>query len=172
MKLKNVAIGEKAIKVTSEANIGQAGKSKESNTRKFTDTILEEPLPEFSKAIADLIPVAINVCEFEKSYSSGLVVVGLSIHYTKQGSRSVILHMTKKLEEFDTLWKFNTPQFHVDKPEDGESFVMEVKPNQAAKVLTAIFQAEKYRDGERSQQLLFDSAVTEEQGGEDELIRE
>lgn len=171
MKLKKLAISDKAIKVTSEAVIGKAGEVSEDNTRDFTDTIREQPLGEFTKAIEGLTSVALSACELDKSYSSGLTVTRFDVRYTKQGSRSVILHCEKSLEASEKPFKFKTNQIHIDSPTDGENFVMEVKPGLAAKAQEAIFAAEKYRDGERSQALLFNpDSGTEE--GEDEFKME
>ena len=151
--------------------MGKVEGSDQENTRTSTDSFHEEPVEEFTKAIADLIPISLSVCEIDNSWKEGVTVKGFTVKETKQGSRSVVISLEKELENHAVPWKFKTPQFHIDKPAAGEGFEMEIKPAQAAKVGEALLRTEKYRDGERSQQLLFDpnDGTSEEEGGEDEL---
>lgn len=167
MKLKKLIITSKAIKITSEVVLGKIEGTDQTNTRVGTDSFHEEPLAEFTAAISELTPIALTACEIPDTWKEGVSVTGFQVKHTKQGSRSVILHVEKLLENFATPWKFKTPQVHIDPAQDGEDYEMEIKPNLAAKVAEAIHRAEKYRDGERSQQLLFEQGA--ETGGEDEL---
>lgn len=159
MQLKYLNLSRKAINFGVVVNADSQDSNVSSEERDVTAH--EAPLPELSDAFSALAPVVCAICEFAPDYMDGLSVSKLTISTTKAGTRSVKFKATKQLEcRKDFLWKIETPMVQIDKPADGESGQIDIEDKKHLKlVLTAIKEAERYANGERSQQLLnFDEA--------------
>lgn len=159
MELKYLSIGRKAIKFGVTLNPGSQDDTVAQEER---NTIAHEaPLPELTNAFAKLGPVFCEILELEPSWANGLSINRVSISYTKAGTRSVKFFATKQLEcRKDFLHRIDCPFVQIDKPADGESGQIDVEDKKHLKTINdAIKQAERYANGERSQQLLnFDDA--------------
>lgn len=168
MKLKKVIRESKRIRITTEVRLG--GEPDAENVRKQTDDYHEQPLPEFSEAFLKLESVATTLIEVGAKWSNGLTIEGFSLRETKGGTRSVMLHCLKLIDNKDSEWSFTTPWARIDKAQDGENGSLGMSEKHAALVATAIHESERYLTGERSQKLLFDDSTTNK--GEDMFSQE
>ncbi|MDB6080163.1 MAG: hypothetical protein JWO82_3910 [Akkermansiaceae bacterium] len=160
MELKSFTLGRKVIKSHVVFNPGSedpAAPQSETST-----STAEKPLPECYEAFGALRPVACEVMGWAKSYVEGLDITKLSLTVTKNGTRAVSLGLQKALDTIGGhLHPMATPFFKIDPPGDGESGKLEVSPKSAELVKTALREAERYIEGERSQQILdFDGDKT------------
>lgn len=156
MKLKKVIRESKRIRIGTEVHLG--GEPDAENVRKSTDDYHEQPLPEFSEAFEKLKPVVTELIEVSAKWANGLTVQGFSLRETKGGTRSVMLHCEKLIDNKESEWSFTTPWARIDKAQDGESGGLGMSEKHAAFVATAIHESERYLTGERSQKLLFDDS--------------
>jgi hypothetical protein len=159
MELRFLSIGRKAINFGIVLNPDNDDDTVATEERRITAH--EAPLPELQTAFAKLAPVICEIIETEPGWADGMNITRIAISYTKAGTRSVRFKCTRQLEcRKDFLWKFDTPMVQVDKPADGESGQIDVADKKHLKLIfDAIKQAERYANGERSQQLLnFDEA--------------
>lgn len=156
MELQYLSIGRKSVQFCVVVNPNSQEDAEEE--RKITAH--EAPLPELSAAYDKLGKVFCEIMELPEDYQEGLSVYRISISYTKAGTRSVRFWATKQLDcRRDFLHKIESPMVQIDKPEDGESGEVQIDKKHVDLVTKAIHEAERYANGERSQQLLnFDEA--------------
>lgn len=117
----------------------------------------EAPLPELISVFGELPPIVCRILRIPVEWAEGLRVFKLSVHRTKQKTRSVSFKFTKvidlgpnssKLHTMETLW------VRIDPPEVGESGSLEVSEDDQAVIFRALLETERYAKGERSQKLL------------------
>lgn len=158
MELKSISIDPRAIILRVVANSESGDDTKDLIESKITAP--EEPLPSFSKAFEALPSVFCEILEVGKEWAQGLVITKLTISRTKHATRSVTLYGTKQLEcRAQFLHRVSTPMVQIDKAADGESGAVVLEKKLVAAIARAVLEAEKYMNGERSQQLLdFDQA--------------
>lgn len=159
MQLRNLSIGRKAIKFSVTLNPESDDETVATEERSITAH--EAPLPELTAAFAKLSPVFCDILEVEPAWADGLSIIRIAISYTKAGTRSVKFRATKQLEcRKDYLHVIDAPFVQIDAPADGESGEVDIEDKKHLKLITnAILQAERYAQGERSQQLInFDDA--------------
>lgn len=156
MQLRSISIDPQAIILKVVAN-EQHGDSQDVIESKITAE--EAPLPEFTAAFAKLPAVYCEIMEHSE-WAAGLSIVGLSISRTKAKTRSVILHGKKQLElRKDFLHPVQSPMVRIDDLAEGESGPVKLSDELVEIIEEAITQAERYMNGERSQQRLdFDKA--------------
>lgn len=157
-EIRSFSRGLKAIKFVRLVNPGSESPSAPEEEQAITTH--EAPLPELDAALAALKPVVCEVMGLQKEYAIDMTVYRFQVSTTKHGTRAVQLRFKKAIETIGGgLHPMATPFFKIDAPADGESGKMEVKPKSAELVKTAIREAERYSNGERSQTLLnFDDA--------------
>lgn len=122
------------------------------NPQRFDITTHEAPVPEFDKAFQKLSSIAANISELADD--AGVTVKNFAIDRTKYGTKSCTIAFTKELDATHTAHAMDTPQFRIDPPADSEQGARECSPAQAKQIYAMIELAEKYVDGDRSQQLL------------------
>lgn len=167
MKLITSKREDKRIRMVTEVDLG--GAKGTHNVRRQTDDYEEAPLPDFSAALDALAGVAVEVMEIPTGWADGLSVDGFSLRETKAGTRSAKIHFTKKLDRDEHEWSASTPWFRIDKAQDGEAGSLGCSAKNAARVATAIYEAERYIGGERSQMLLIEEQDPNTAGGKDQL---
>jgi hypothetical protein len=157
-EIKSFSRGLKAIKFCRVVNPNSENPAAPEEEQAITTH--EAPLPELDEALAALKTVVCEVMGFQKDYAVDMTIYRFQVSYTKNGTRAVQLRFKKAIETIGGgLHPMATPFFKIDEPGDGESGKMEVKPKSAELVKTAIREAERYSNGERSQTLLnFDEA--------------
>lgn len=161
MTLRYLSIGRKEIKFGYTLN---PQPDNENVAREEHDIVAHEaPLPELTNAYSKLAAVLCEINEWPAEYAAGLIVHRITVSTTKHGTRSVKLFAKKQLEKRrDYLHPFTSPYCQIDEPADGESGQIDIDNTAHLEiVLEALEQAERYANGERSQQLLgFDDGVT------------
>lgn len=117
-------------------------------------TAHEAPLPAFDEALQNLATVAVSVLELGVQYANGMIVRGLSVSYTKKGTRSAVIRFTKLLDRTKNKHPMETPMFQIDDGKEGEEGKRQCTPNQAKAVVDMIRHANNYAAGKRAQALL------------------
>lgn len=169
MNLKSIKVNKKSIVFQASYNkASDEGENSINSTEERTVTCPEAPLPEFTKAVNNLVAPAMTFLELPDDYKNGVTIVGFSIATTKKGTRSVSIIFDKHLDVIGTTTRLVTPFVRIDKAVDGE----QEKPVCAApakkKIAAAIAAAEAYAGGDRSQQLLDFKEEEEPEEEEDE----
>lgn len=161
MTLRYLSLGRKAIKFGITLNANPENDTVAMEERNIIAH--EAPLQELTNAYAKLAPVFCEILELDPSYADGLNITRVSVSTTKHGTRSVKMFATKQLEcRKDFLHRMDCPFVQVDPPADGESGSVDISDKKHLElVMDALTEAERYANGERSQQLLgFDDGVT------------
>lgn len=117
-------------------------------------TAHEAPLKSFDDALQNLATVAVAVLELGVQYANGITISGLSVSYTKRGTRSACIFFSKHLDKTSQEHRMATPVFQIDEPKDSETQKRQCTPTQAKAVADMIREANKYAAGKRSQQML------------------
>lgn len=153
MDLKSFALGRKTI--VFDITLNPQSTDDHAATEERRVHAVEEPLPELIKAFDNLKDVFIAIMELPKDYTEGLSISKITVSRTKHGTRSISLSAKKSLSaNKGMLHAMNTPLVRIEKPADGESGDQEIETKHAKLVLTAIHEATRYANGERSQKLL------------------
>jgi len=118
----------------------------------FDITAHEAPHPGMDKALEALA----SVCQDIKELASVATIkpYGITISYTKHGTRSCSILFTRKLEATGGTYKDKTPSFQIDNPADGEDDERECNTEQTDLLIEVIEEGERYAAGERQQTLL------------------
>lgn len=117
-------------------------------------TAHEAPLASFDKALQALADVAANILELGQGYKKGMVVLSLSIGYTKTGLRSATITFTKALDATGKGHRMSTPSFRFDDGQTPEEGRRECSQQHAKAIEKMIAEAVAYAEGERQQALL------------------
>lgn len=134
------------------------------SSREFKEKSHEAPLPAFDEALQRLSSVACNMLGVPAEWKKGITVIGLFLTYTESGVRTAVISFVKNLDATGSLHPLKTPAFQVDDGKKTEDGRRQCAKSHAEDVIDFIKQAQKYAEGERSQQLL----DFEEEGDEDE----
>lgn len=118
----------------------------------FDITAHEAPHPEMDKALEALAPVCQDIKELASVQT--IKPYGITVSYTKHGTRSCSILFTRKLEATGGTYKDKTPAFQIDDPADGEDDPRECKAEQTDLLIKTITEGERYAGGERLQILL------------------
>jgi len=118
----------------------------------FDITAHEAPHPEMDKALEALAPVVVSVKELASVQT--VEPYGISISYTKKGTRKCSILFTRKLECTGETYKEKTPAFQFDEPSEGEERPMECSTGDAQCIRDVISEGIRYAGGERQQMLL------------------
>jgi len=121
----------------------------------FDITAHEAPRPEMDKALEALGSVCIEIAELAEPLK-GMAVYpyGLTVSYTKHGTRKCSIQFKRLLRATGKTYKFKTPSFQIDDPAEGEETNRECSKEQAELITAAINEGIRYAMGERSQHLL------------------
>lgn len=121
----------------------------------FDITAHEAPHPEMDKALEALGNVCIEIAELAEPLDGmSIYPYGLTVSYTKHGTRKVSLLFKRLLRATNKTYKFKTPAFQIDNPADGEDTNRECSEQQAQLIEAAINEGIRYAKGERQQRLL------------------
>jgi hypothetical protein len=153
MQLKALTIGRKAIKFVRVMNPDSDDDTVA--VEEHSITAKEAPLPELHDAFAKLPKVIAQIMGWTTDYAAEMIVMKLSMSYTKHETRSVAFQFSVPIEatggERHTM---DTPFVRLDEPAEGENGKKEVTAAQSKVIEKAILECERYAKGERSQQVI------------------
>lgn len=136
-------------------NPGKAKTQLVTSTRELEETAHEAPLPAFDDALQALSGVAANILGCPKEWTKGITVVALGLTYTEQGIRSAQVSFVKEMKAIeDGLHPMKTPFFQIDDGKTPAQGRRQCAKGHAEQVIEFIKEAQRYANGERSQQLL------------------
>lgn len=157
----------KLLREEKKVTYGFQRPNEKGHTEEATMKAPEAPLPSFDKSIEALTPVVQKVMEFKSV--AGLTPFGISVSHTKHGTRSVVIHFNRTLQQTGRTYQDKTIAFRIDNPASDETGERECSAAEATLCIAAIDEALRYANGERSQQLLpLESQDAEPSGGSTE----
>ncbi len=110
----------------------------------------QAPRDDLENAIQCLKDVTCSVMELPLSWMETVIIRGLKVSYTKAGTRSVQINLTKALR-CGKVETGKTPFFQIDPPDESENEPRACTTEEAIAVCAAIDAAEAYIQGERKQ---------------------
>ena len=146
MKLKELIREETEISFT----IIQANEQGHEEVIEITSA--EAPHPEMDNALAALPPIIKRVEEL--AGTEGITPYGLTVSYSKHGTRTAVLKFRKKSGITGKTYKRKTVAIQIDDPADEEDGERNVEDSEKTMIETLINEGKRYADGERQQILL------------------
>lgn len=141
-----------------------------SSSREYTEKSHEAPLPAFDEALQKLSGLVCNVLETGADWKKGIAIVGIALTYTETGVRSVVVSFTKAISATEGgIHPMKTPAIQIDDGKKTADGRRQCAKGHAEDVVDFIKQAQRYSDGERSQQLLDFEDEGEEDGDDDKI---
>ncbi len=135
------------------------------SSREFKEKSHEAPLPAFDEAMQQLAGVVCNILSVPPDWKKGVTVTALHLTYTETGVRTAVVSFVKNIDATGSLHPMKTPAFQIDDDKKDAKGRRQCAKKHAEDVIEFIKQAQKYADGDRSQQLL---EFEDEGGGEPE----
>jgi len=161
MKLNKLIRNDKQITfIIEEAN--EAGHLEESDV-----TAPEAPHPEMDMALAKLAPVVKRIMEYNTV--AGIDPYGISLSYTKRGTRAAVIYYQRAIGVTGKSYKFSSVSFKIDDPSDDEGGQRECTEEESKAVIRVMEEGIRYAGGERQQTLLqLKDVNAEPKGGKDQ----
>jgi hypothetical protein len=156
MKLKKITFSQNSITVWT---VDRA------TDREFKEKTHESPLPTLLPAFANLVAVVQEIMEVHRKWIEGIIILGLAVSYTKEGTRTATITFRRKFLKNTKFFTLSTPAFQFDPPAEGEEDDMECTIMSATLLTAAINEAEAYAQGKRLQtEFEFDDAEPDPDG--------
>jgi len=114
----------------------------------------EAPLEDFDKCLQCLHQVVINIMEASAGWSLDIKVRWIQIFWSKSGARKVTIGFKKYMHRTETWHSLKTQPFWIEDGDEDEDFTRQCFETDFDMVNNFLWEADKYIDGERQQQLL------------------
>lgn len=114
----------------------------------------EAPLDSFDEAMEHLADAAMEMMELPPSWLGYMDVKWMELTYSKSGTRQAQIGFSKYYIRVEASKTEKTPKFYIEDGQGEEEHKREAPDKVVELVINMIYEAEKYINGERKQQLL------------------
>jgi hypothetical protein len=117
----------------------------------FTMDCADQPVPTMHKALAELAPFVIQLCELPPEYEGRIMVRGISAKYQEGGSVGAVIIARMRLDLSIGQLSLNTP-YKIDEFTKGQGDERQLMPKGMYEAVNAVLQeGKRYYAGDRMQ---------------------